>query len=88
MLTGLAWERAPAASCGVGEEGEGSRTQGSVARAPRQTGVTPKAQTGNVFPQIPFLLVPEIPPFVIYSIGFSIVFFCFGLLLVSPLYKC
>lgn len=61
--------------------------KGSVARVHSQTGVTPKAQTGNVFPQI-LMLVPEISPFVIYSTGFStgFVFFCF--VLMSPLYKC
>lgn len=30
-----------------------------------QTGVTLEAQTGNIFSQIPLLLVPEFPSFVI-----------------------
>lgn len=36
-------------------------------------GAVLEAQPGKVFSQIPLLLVPEIPPFVIYSIEFSIV---------------
>lgn len=66
---------------GLVRKARGAGLQGSMARVHSQTGVTPEAQTGNVFPQIPLLLVPGIPPFVIYSIGFSIVFcfvlFCF-----------
>lgn len=62
--------------------------KGSVARIHSQTGVTPEVQTGNVFPQILLLPVPEISPFVIYSTGFSIgfVFSCF--VLASAVYKC
>lgn len=62
------WESNPAACCGVVDEFSRARGAGfkdSVARDHSQTGVTLEAQTGNIFSQIPLLLVPEFPLFVI-----------------------